>query len=165
MIIPFISNDIQKIIDKYQQYIDDSNAVLGSTNYEISKSTLGAYATDAMINYLYGYSMFDGEIDVAIMNTGGIRSTIDKGEITKADIFEVFPFNNMVVSIPLDSMVDSNAEKERIAKEISRLTSEIERSEKLLNNAGFVAKAPASLIESEKEKLEKNKSLKAELEK
>ena len=74
-------------------------------------------------------------------------------------------FSGMVVSIPLDSMVDSKAEKERIEKEIARLNSEIERSEKLLSNAGFVAKAPASLIEAEKEKLAKNKALKAELEK
>lgn len=56
-------------------------------------------------------------------------------------------------------MVDETAEKERIEKEIARLNSEIERSERLLNNAGFVAKAPAKLIEEEKSKLEKNKAL------
>jgi len=76
----------------------------------------------------------------------------------------VLTFNDMIVCIPLDSMVDSKAEKERIEKEIARLQSEIERSEKLLSNEGFVAKAPAKLIESEKEKLEKNRALKANLE-
>lgn len=75
----------------------------------------------------------------------------------------VLTFNDMTVSLPLDSMVDSKAEKERIEKEISRLKAEIERSEKLLSNEGFVAKAPAKLIETEKEKLEKNRSLLAEL--
>ena len=68
-------------------------------------------------------------------------------------------FNDVLINLPLDSMVDSNAEKERIEKEILRLKSEIERSEKLLSNQGFVAKAPAKLIESEKEKLDKNKAL------
>ncbi|MGN0961654.1 MAG: class I tRNA ligase family protein, partial [Christensenellales bacterium] len=68
-------------------------------------------------------------------------------------------FSDMIVNLPLESLVDSKAEKERIEKEIARLNSEIERSERLLNNAGFVAKAPASLIENEKEKLAKNKSL------
>ena len=82
-----------------------------------------------------------------------------------ADNSVVLTFNDIVVCIPLDSMVDSNAEKERIEKEIARLTSEIDRSEKLLSNEGFVAKAPAKLIEAEKEKLEKNRALKAELEK
>ena len=65
----------------------------------------------------------------------------------------------MVVNLPLDSMVDMNAEKERVEKEIARLKSEIERSERMLNNAGFVAKAPAHLIDAEKEKLAKNKEL------
>ena len=73
-------------------------------------------------------------------------------------------FEDIVVNMPLDSMVDSAAEKERIAKEIARLTSEIERSERMLGNPGFVAKAPEALINAEKEKLEKNKALKAELE-
>lgn len=68
-------------------------------------------------------------------------------------------FNDMTVNLPLDSMVDSKAEAERISKEITRLKGEIERSERLLNNAGFVAKAPASLIDTEKEKLSKNKAL------
>lgn len=68
-------------------------------------------------------------------------------------------FGVMTINLPLDSMVDSKAEEERIAKEILRLKSEIERSERMLGNAGFVAKAPASLIEAEKEKLAKNKAL------
>lgn len=68
-------------------------------------------------------------------------------------------FSDMIVNLPLNSMVDETAEKERIEKEILRLNAEIERSERLLNNAGFVAKAPAKLIEEEKAKLEKNKAL------
>jgi len=68
-------------------------------------------------------------------------------------------FNDVVVNLPLDSMVDMQAEKERKDKEIATLKSEIERSERMLNNAGFVAKAPAHLIDAEKEKLAKNKAL------
>lgn len=74
-------------------------------------------------------------------------------------------FTSVVVNLPLDSMVDSKAEKERIEKEIARLKSEIDRSERMLNNAGFVAKAPESLINAEKEKLSKNKALLSEIEK
>ena len=77
----------------------------------------------------------------------------------------VLTFNDMIIAIPLDSMVDSKAEEERIEKEIVRLKAEVERSEKLLSNQGFVAKAPAKLIDTEKEKLEKNKALLAELQK
>ena len=72
-------------------------------------------------------------------------------------------FNDVVVNLPLDSMVDMQAEKERLDKEIARLKAEIERSEKMLSNEGFVAKAPAKLIEAEKEKLAKNKELLASI--
>ena len=72
-------------------------------------------------------------------------------------------FNDITINLPLDSMVDSKAEEERVAKEIARLTSEIERSERMLGNAGFVAKAPEALVATEKEKLEKNEELLASL--
>ena len=72
-------------------------------------------------------------------------------------------FGDATINIPLSSMVDASAEKERIEKEISRLQSEIERSERMLKNAGFVAKAPAQLIEAEKNKLQKNKELLADI--
>ena len=72
-------------------------------------------------------------------------------------------FGDATINIPLSSMVDASAEKERIEKEISRLQSEIERSERMLKNAGFVAKAPAQLIDAEKNKLQKNKELLADI--
>ena len=72
-------------------------------------------------------------------------------------------FGDATINIPLSSMVDASAEKERIEKEISRLQSEIERSERMLKNAGFVAKAPSQLIEAEKNKLQKNKELLADI--
>ena len=75
----------------------------------------------------------------------------------------ILNFGDATINIPLSSMVDASAEKERIEKEISRLQSEIERSERMLNNAGFVAKAPAQLIEAEKNKLQKNKELLADI--
>lgn len=93
-----ISSEIQEIIVKYQDLITESNASLGSTRYSISKSTLGEYAVDAMLNYEYGESKFAG-IDIAIVNTGGVRATISSGDITRADVFEVFPFNNRVVLV------------------------------------------------------------------
>ncbi len=95
--------------------------------------------------------------------TNDIRVVANEKEFSDNSV--ILTFNDMVVALPLDSMVDSKAEEERIEKEIARLKSEIERSEKLLSNEGFVAKAPAKLIETEKDKLEKNRALLAELEK
>ena len=93
-----ISSDIQSLIIKYQDLITSANESLGVTSSYISKSTLGSYAVEVMLGYNYNESKFNG-IDIAIMNTGGVRATITSGDITRADIFEVFPFNNKVVLV------------------------------------------------------------------
>ena len=66
--------------------------------------------------------------------------------------------------IPLGELVDFEKEKARLNKERQKLEGEIARAEGKLNNAGFVAKAPANLVAAEKEKLEKNKEMLAALE-
>ncbi len=66
---------------------------------------------------------------------------------------------NMEVIIPLGALIDKNAEKERIMSEIRKLEMEVERSTKILSNAGFLAKAPKEKVEEEKAKLEKYQEL------
>lgn len=68
-------------------------------------------------------------------------------------------FNDAKVFIPVGSMINLSEEKGRISKEIEKVKFEIDRSEKMLSNPGFVNKAPEKLITAEKEKLCKNKEL------
>ena len=63
------------------------------------------------------------------------------------------------IYMPLGELVDYEAEKARISKDIKKLESEIARGNGMLNNPGFLAKAPAHLVEQEKEKLANNKAL------
>lgn len=63
------------------------------------------------------------------------------------------------VFIPLGQLIDSEKENEKQKQEIEKLMFEINRSEKMLANKGFIEKAPKALIENEKQKLEKNKAL------
>lgn len=67
--------------------------------------------------------------------------------------------SNVKVYIPMGQLVDLNKEKERIQKEIDNVIFEINRSEKMLSNEGFVAKAPKELVEKEKNKLISNKQM------
>ena len=60
--------------------------------------------------------------------------------------------------------VDKDAEIKRIEAQIDKQKFEIERSNKMLSNERFVAKAPKELVEAEKEKLQKNTSLLSSLE-
>lgn len=63
------------------------------------------------------------------------------------------------VYLPMGQLVDNEKEKERLKKEIEKLEFEVSRSEKMLSNQGFVAKAPEKLVESEKQKLEHNRMM------
>lgn len=57
------------------------------------------------------------------------------------------------IFIPMGELIDFDRERERIKAEIAKTDEEIARAEGKLANAGFVAKAPAVLIEKEHEKL------------
>lgn len=55
--------------------------------------------------------------------------------------------------IPLVDMIDFAKERERLTKERENTLGEISRIEKKLSNEGFTAKAPAAVIDGEREKL------------
>ena len=59
-----------------------------------------------------------------------------------------------VIFIPLADMVDVEKEIARLSAERDKMLSEIERIDKKLSNEGFVAKAPAVVVEGEKAKRE-----------
>ncbi|AIQ48972.1 valine--tRNA ligase [Paenibacillus sp. FSL R7-0273] len=54
--------------------------------------------------------------------------------------------------LPLSGLIDIDQEILRLEKEVQTLNSEVERVEKKLGNQGFVAKAPAKVIEEERAK-------------
>ena len=63
------------------------------------------------------------------------------------------------ILIPLEDLVDFEAELERLQKEKKRLEGEVTRVEKKLSNKGFVEKAPQAVVNQEKEKQEKYKEM------
>ena len=63
--------------------------------------------------------------------------------------------DSATVFIPLADMIDLEKEKARLEGERKKTLGEIERLEKKLGNEGFVAKAPAAVVEGEKVKLGK----------
>ena len=65
--------------------------------------------------------------------------------------------------IPLADVIDFEKEKARLEGEMKKNEGEIERLEKKLSNEGFVAKAPAAVIEGERAKLKKYLETRASL--
>ncbi len=57
------------------------------------------------------------------------------------------------IFVPLEGLIDLDAERVRLEKEIKRLQQAVENIEKKLANAAFVDKAPNDVVEREREKL------------
>ncbi len=56
------------------------------------------------------------------------------------------------IYLPLKGLIDFDKERARIQKEIDRTSADLDKVEKKLGNASFVEKAPAEIIEKEKQK-------------
>ncbi len=77
---------------------------------------------------------------------------------------KVLVLKDAQVILPLEGMIDLDAERSRLLKEIEASKSDIARIERLLANQAFVDKAPASVIEKERRKLDdrRNKLIRLE---
>jgi valyl-tRNA synthetase len=91
-----------------------------------------------------------------------IRSSLPK----KPDDSAVLVVGSVEIYLPLSGMVDRDAERTRLSKELSEAQSQVDRLEKLLSS-DFASKAPAPVVAKEREKLaaykETAEKLKAQL--
>ena len=60
--------------------------------------------------------------------------------------------DEIILMIPTDGLIDIEAEKNRLSKELENITNEIEIIDKRLNNPSFIKKAPPKVIEDVKTK-------------
>ena len=90
---------ILTIITPYKNTIEaEMNEVLSFTKTVLNKngaeSTLGNFVTDLCLNYTNAH--------MCVMNNGGFRTTINKGEITRGKLYELMPFENELVVLELN---------------------------------------------------------------
>ena len=83
------------------------------------------------------------------------------GEVPKGAVQDVL--DGAMVILPIADAIDLEAEKARLLKEIAKQDAEIDRFEKKLGNAKFVANAPAEVVEGEREKLDEAQATRARL--
>ena len=67
--------------------------------------------------------------------------------------------DSAIVMIPMADMVDTEAERQRLTKELENCKKELERIDNKLSNQEFVSKAPVKVVDGEKEKREKYQTL------
>lgn len=99
--------DLQAQIKTWRGPFEEFAAeVLGTSNVELDQTTcrqkeclLGDFMADAMLAYRKNNT---ADVDFAIINAGGIRATIDQGDITRGEVLTSFPFGNSIVQIEVD---------------------------------------------------------------
>lgn len=89
------------MLKPYSDSINKSmNSVIGFSTRGLSKkqpeSELGNFLADCMRTM--AEQKFSQKVDAAFLNYGGIRSYLPKGDITIGNIFELMPFDNLVVT-------------------------------------------------------------------
>ena len=77
-----------------------------------------------------------------------------EGVISADDSVQIIT-DSATIFLPLADIIDTEKEMARLSAEEKKLIGEIERIEKKLSNEGFVAKAPAAVVEGEKVKMAK----------
>ena len=66
--------------------------------------------------------------------------------------------------MPMAELVDLEAERARLNKELEKARKQLEAQEKKLANESFVSRAPEAVVNAERERAEKAKALIANLE-
>jgi valyl-tRNA synthetase len=88
-----------------------------------------------------------------LANLSEVRFIEDKGQIQEEIMSAVV--HGAEIFIPLDDLVDYQAEYQRLEKEKTRLEAERARLSAKLENQEFIKKAPEAVVAAEREKFEK----------
>ena len=99
------SKSLVTIVKPYSDSVNKlMNVVIGYNAAQLEKkderNTLGFFITDAYLEM--AKQKFDAKVDAAFMNSGGIRlPEIPAGAITQGKIFELMPFDNLMVVLKI----------------------------------------------------------------
>lgn len=117
-----VTTDVQmdKELEPWKKDVDKvGNVVVGTSKVELQSNqgvcyreecNMGNFITDAMV-YSYINASHDSgwtQVGIAVINAGGIRTSILEGNITYADVMDVMPFQSTVdaVSVNGSTLID-----------------------------------------------------------
>lgn len=100
---------------------------------------------------------------VNLGNLFGIHYVTDKKDVPDEAMSDVI--DGLEIFIPLEDLIDYKAEHLRLSKEQMRLKETIKMISAKLDKPGFIKKAPASIVDGERNKLEKCKDMLEKVEK
>lgn len=106
------ANVIDSIISPYQKELNaEMNEVITYAERPFEKGrpggSLNNWAADALLQSQIENARLSGPT-FSLLNVGGLRNTINSGDVTLGDMFKVMPFDNEVVwvEMPVESLKD-----------------------------------------------------------
>lgn len=86
--------EVLTFFNNYKEQIEAGERVIAYTPQYLSRNDIGQEMTTAMMEAY--------DVDVAIINTAGVRGDIKTGDIKVRNVYDVFPFNNKIVLTTLN---------------------------------------------------------------
>ncbi len=151
-------NKEEEMVEKIKQIIVEIRNVRAKMNVHPSKKSKLIFVTNQYADMLNSSENFIKKLGF------GEKIEIQSNKENISNNAISIMSENMDLFIPLEELVDIEAEKNRLFGEKQKIQSEIERAAKMLNNPGFVSKAPETKINEEKAKLEKYQEMLKNLE-
>ena len=95
--------DMLSLVQTYKNQLDaEMHEVIGEATQALTKSgtqsVLANFTADAMQEYAAGLW---GPVDFAVINNGGLRTTLNKGPVTVGNLYEIYVFENCLVLLEL----------------------------------------------------------------
>jgi len=109
--VPIPNQKVDSVVANYRNILsEEMNEVLAQSPFAMQKATpeglLNNFVADLVFNIaseLYDPTA-DSPIDFCLLNYGGLRTSLPKGDITRARVFELMPFENEMVVLTLSGL-------------------------------------------------------------
>ena len=105
---PSDADDIEAMISPYRANLEDTmNEVIGQLEIEMIKSKPNSPLNNWIADVLLSQAQKEvGDVDFALQNYGGIRiPALGRGDITIGKIYELMPFENMLVVLKAEGKI------------------------------------------------------------
>ncbi|MFT5779960.1 MAG: 2',3'-cyclic-nucleotide 2'-phosphodiesterase (5'-nucleotidase family) [Crocinitomicaceae bacterium] len=109
------ANSIDSLINPYKVDLDaEMEVVIAHAEKDFIKGrpsgSLNNWAAEAVLHSQLRTTEFDAPV-FSLLNVGGLRNTINSGDVTLGDIFKVMPFDNELVCVemPIESLEEIQA--------------------------------------------------------
>jgi 2',3'-cyclic-nucleotide 2'-phosphodiesterase (5'-nucleotidase family) len=97
--------DVEKMLEPYSEKVRELSKVIGRLEGDLKKTgvggaSLGNFVSDAI--RAQSAAQLGKPVTLAVINVGGLRKNeISAGELRAADIFELLPFENALISLEM----------------------------------------------------------------